>query len=261
MAKLKIEDDELNVDDLEGAEYDDSKGSDFEAYDGPEPPKDTLLRGYIKKVWWTYTQKDDPMLVVLFIADGNKGKAAQYDGLPIWERAALTAGAKFKWFPLLSSIGLTIRDVKTKTFVGDAEGIGDPIEKIGSWKPGEDEDGAYVNVLTAREKYNGEWSTKAGKFLEWTDPGEAADEPDEAEDPGDEDAGNADEDYVSEQDDKPRRGGRRAKTAAAEPEEPAQAKGGRGRGGRAAASTAPSKAKATTRGRGRGAAKDEEPPF
>src|ERR1700691_4350988 len=139
MPKLKVDDKELNVKELEAAEF--KEGESYTSYDGDIPPKDTVLRSYVKKMWWTYTGNDDPMLKVLVESGENEGDDEQYDGLPMWENMALTAGAKFKWAPFLEWAGLTIRDVKTKTIVEDEDdpNMGAPITKIGDFEPGSEE--------------------------------------------------------------------------------------------------------------------------
>jgi hypothetical protein len=202
-------------------------------------------------MWWTYTQNEDPMLVTLFVADGNLGSLKEYEGLPIWEYAALTAGAKFRWFPLLRSIGLTIGDVKKKTNVEEAEdNIGFPVIDIAGWEPGEGQDGAYVRVLTTKSKYQGEWRTKVGKWLDWEEPDddggvgadEEGDEPEEPETP------------------KRGRGPRTAPKATADEATPRSARRSAGRGAGSKAAPAGKKA-ASGRGRGRSAAAEDEPPF
>jgi hypothetical protein len=179
---LKI-DDELD-DELDEVEY--SEGN-FERYDGEQPPKDTWLRGYVKAMWWTYTKAEDPMLKVLWIADGNTGDDEEYNGLPVWENMALTAGAKFKWAPFFKQFGLTIKTLKTKTVIAaeDDPNMGAQITKIGTFlTPGEDSDNARCAIITTREKYNGEWQTHAGEWLDDEEPED--DEDEEMEDEEDE---------------------------------------------------------------------------
>lgn len=225
MPKLKIEDDELDVEALESAEYEESS-----RYHGEIPPKGTVLRGRISKMWWTYTQSDDPMLVVLFVAEDNEGKTAKYNGLPVWERLPLTAKAKFKWAPFFEVIGLTIRDVKTKTVVADEddERFGAPITKIGMFEPGEDV--SWVRLITGTHKYEGAPQVDADVWMEYeeTEEEEAEEEPEDTE-----------EVEVEEETE----------------EEPEAAPPARGRGGRTAAAKAPAKAaaKAPTRSPGRAA--------
>jgi hypothetical protein len=178
MPRLKIEDDELDVEELDNAEYDDGQ---FDSYDGEQPPKDTVLRGYVKSVWWTYTKDESPMLKVLWIADGNTGDEEEYDGLPIWENMALTAKAKFKWAPFFEQFGLTMRLVKTKAYIADDDdNIGTPITKIDKFIPGKE---ARCGVITSRERYNGRVSTHVKEWLDDFEPEDEEDEKDEEETP------------------------------------------------------------------------------
>lgn len=243
MPKLKVSNDELDERELEEAEW--QEGGDFETYDGEQPPKGTILGGYVKSLWWTYTKNDDPMLKILWVAAENVGDLEEYNGLPLWENAALTAAAKFKWAPFLNLFGVSIGDVKKKTVIeADDDQFGAPIVSIAGWEPGEESEAAWCRVLTGREKYQGEWQTRIGRWLKWEEPEAAdADEPDEPDDEPDE------------PEDKPARGGRR-RTATAD-EEPTKPRATRGSGRSAPASRAKA---APTRGR-RSSKGDDEPPF
>lgn len=176
MPKLKVDDNDLDINELEDAEF-----TEFEQYDGEIPPNGTQLSALIKRMWWTYTQTDDtPMLVTLVVAQDNEGELEEYNGLVIYDRAKLAANTKFRWFPLLSAIGLTIRDVKTKAYVEDDDDprFGAPITKIGDWEP--ESDAAWVTIITGRERdQEGNWRPKVAKWLEFQEPAEA--EPDEPE--------------------------------------------------------------------------------
>lgn len=167
MPRLRIEDDELDVDELENAEWDESKK--FDKYDGEIPPKDTVLVGYLKNAWWTETSNGDRMIKVLWVADGNTGDEEEYNGCPFWENLALTAAAKWKWAPFFRQFGLTVKMVKTQTMIAeDDDNVGAPITKIGKkFVPGED---ARCGIITGREKYKGDWQARVA---EWMDEDEA----------------------------------------------------------------------------------------
>lgn len=258
MPKLKIDDDELPLDELEGAEYND--GGDFAPYEGEDPPAGKLIPGLIKSMWWTYSAPqtdgkgnviggEEPMLKTLFVADENAGP---FEGWPCWDNCVLKASTKFRWAPLLASVGLTIRDLKTKTVVDedDDERFGAPITSIAGWKPGSDE--AYVAVKTGREKWNGEWRTKAQTWLPYPEDlngstPAAAEEPEEPEEPEDEAVEEEPEETPP-----PRRS--RGKASAAKP----AASSGKGR--RAASATASSGPRRGAR-RAQPSGDTEEPPF
>jgi len=179
MPKLRDTDD-LDVEALEAVEYSTERYTD---YTGEIPPIGIELTGYVKKIWWTRSQKDDPMLKVLWIADGNEGEYEEYNGCPFWLNAALIPGAKFRWDPFLLAYGLTLLEVKTKTYVAKEEDQnGFVIERIGTWKPGADRDEAWARIITGVEPYNGRDQAIAAEWLAWDyepEPdGDGAEEPD-----------------------------------------------------------------------------------
>jgi hypothetical protein len=267
MPTLKLDDDVLDVDALESAEYTEGE---FESYDGEVPPKGTILSGYVKSIWYALTKNEDSMLKVLFVADGNEGDEAEYNGIPIFENAALIPSAKFRWAPMMRVLGFTLRDVKSKMVAESNEDdqFGAKLKKIGSFVPGEEAEGAWVRVVTGRERYNGEWQCRAAKWLPWEEA--EAEDPDE--EPEDEEAVDEAEEVDEEVDEEPEEEepeaepepparGRRsaAKPAAAAAKKPA-AKAPAGRGRTAAPAKKPAASAKPARGR-RPAVEDDEPPF
>lgn len=212
MPRLKVDDDELDIEELEEAEYEES---DYEPYSGPQPPKGTILYGYIKKIWWTYNSNDVRMLVVIFEATEESGK---YKGLGVWDRITLSTAAKFRWQPFLDAAGITLQDIKRKMIVEkDDENQGRPVNKIGALEIG-DEEKAAIRIVTKRDRYNDDWETKVDKWLPWEDPQDEDDEDDE----------DFDEDDVEEEEEEPapkrraaasatRSGARTARKPAAKP--------------------------------------------
>lgn len=179
MPKMKATDFSGNLEELEEAEYEKYEKT-YTKYEGEIPPEDTVLRGYVRKAWYALTQNDDDMLIVLFVADGNTGDEEEFNGLPIFERMALIKTVKFKWQPFFDATGLSIREVFTKTVIADEDdNMGAPIEKIGKWEPGEDNENAWVQVITGREKYKGEWQARVGEWLPYEAPEDAEEEPEE----------------------------------------------------------------------------------
>jgi len=182
---------DLDVDALEAVEYSTERYSD---YAGEIPPIGLELSGYVKKIWWTRSANDDPMLKVLWIADGNEGDLEEYNGCPFWLNAALIPGAKFRWDPFLLAYGLTLLEVKTKTYVAKEEDSkGFIIERIGTWKPGADRDEAWCRIITGQEPYNGSIQAIAEEWLPWDYEGDD-EEPDDVEDEADPDEDDPDED-------------------------------------------------------------------
>ena len=208
MPRLKVGDDELNIAELENAEY--NEDGDFEDYTGPKPPKKTILRGFVKLAYWTLDSSDERMVKSLFIAAENTGDKAKYNGLPIWDNTSLKASTKFRWAPLIRAWGVTLLDFKKKLYVRPEEEDhptrGAVIEKVGTWKPGEDNDSAWCMVLTDLDKeYEGERAVKVGKWLPWEDPEDVDDVDDEVDeevevDEVDEEEADEDEDEVEEDD-------------------------------------------------------------
>ncbi|MDA4133837.1 MAG: hypothetical protein OK454_12050, partial [Thaumarchaeota archaeon] len=184
MPKLKSSELNFDEEELEGAEW--SEEDDYQTYEGEQPPTGIILHGFIKKMWITETEAGSDMLVVLFEARDNVGDFVQYDGWATWDRIVLQANTKFRWKPFLNATGLSLKDIKTKMYVGeDEERNGLPIQKIAAFVPGEDSDDAWLRILTKRESYNGEWQAKVSKWLVWEDPedAEAAEEDEEPEEP------------------------------------------------------------------------------
>jgi hypothetical protein len=178
--KLKASEFNFDEDELEGAEY----NEDFGDYTGEEPPASIILSGHIKKLWLSESEKEgvkSDMLIVLFVADENEGDYEKYNGWPTFDYQVLKTTTKFKWKPFFDAIGITVRDVKNKMYTADEpENMGDVVEKIGTWQPGPDNDGAWVRVLTKRELYNGAYQAKVQKFLPWEDAEEAPAAPEPA---------------------------------------------------------------------------------
>jgi len=218
------------------------------------------------------------MLKVLWVAAENEGEEEEFNDCPFWLNLALIGGAKFRWAPFLDNYGITLKAVKTQTDVADKDDQnGAPINKIGSFRPGEDSDEAWCRIITNRERYNGEWKPSVKTWLPYDaeeDDG-AYDEADD-EEPEEED----EEEPEPEPEPEPARGrgrrsaparsapdkaaaparGTRTRAATPAPEKPAPARGTKS--SRTAA--APAKAAAPARGRGRGKAAagyDDEPPF
>jgi hypothetical protein len=147
-----------------------------EGYGDPEnddPPKGTILKGSVTRIWATQSSKSDLMLVVIFRAAGNKGDLEQYNDLAIFERVTFTPKAAFRYQPFLRLFGLTVADVKSRITVGDdEENLGLPVEKIAGWVPGSD--AAVCRVKTGRRYYKaGERFTP--EVAEWMPAGKAKD--------------------------------------------------------------------------------------
>jgi hypothetical protein len=162
---------------MEDEEYE--EGGDFAPYEGPQPPKNTLLSGDIKKVWVVSSQAGNRMFKVLWEAARNTGDKEKYNGLAIWENVVWTTPAKFKWQPFLDGLGITLRAVQKATITAeDEDNVGLPVERINKLRfP------APLRVLTDSEVYEGERRTKVNK---WLAPAKDEDEDDDEFEDGDE---------------------------------------------------------------------------
>lgn len=260
---LKPSNDEFDPEELD-VEWEDTQ---FDTYDGEQPPSGTALVVNIKKLWWTYASDDTAMLKVLMQAEGNNGGKEEYEGLPIWENLTFKSSAAFKYGPFLEVAGFTLQDIKKKMKVADEDDRnGAPIVSVGSFKP--DSDDSFIGVVTKRERYNGKWQVRASKYL-------AADDIEEMDDPEPEEE--EDERPTKAQGTKAARGstgtksGAPAKRSRAKPEpdddeeaEEEESAPARGRSRRTTTTkTGAGKAKARTARRGTQRAKDDddEPPF
>jgi hypothetical protein len=277
MPKLRAADvADIDPDELENAEY--SEGS-YTSYSGDIAPADTVLRAYVKNIWWTRAnpkpgeEVGSPMLKVLVIADGNEGELEEYDGMPMWENMVLTSAAKFKWHPFFEHFGISIRDVKANkagksnvVVSAEEDDRGQSVvEKIGSFVPGEDSDEAWCRVVTTREKYEGNWQAHVGVWLDY-DEDEEGEEPEEPEEPEEEEPEEEpeEEDEPEEEPEEvqPARGRRTAaKASRTAPATPARSTARKP----APSRSAPAKGRAPApakRGRGRSAAgSSDDPPF
>lgn len=180
MPRLRMEDDELDIDELEEAEY--NEDDQFQPYTGPTPPNNTILPGRIKKMWWTFTQNDDRLLKVLWEADEFAGK---YKGLPVWDNVTFNAASKWRWKPLLDAYGLTLLDVKKKLYVvsnnpdDDHPTLGAELQKIGHLVPGEESADSRIIVVSKRDN-QGNMRLNVVKYLPYEED-EEDDDDDEAE--------------------------------------------------------------------------------
>lgn len=132
----------------------------FEPYDGDPPPANIVLRGIIKNIWTAEFSSGNEGLKVLFEAADNAGDRAEYDGWSSWENIAFTPGSAFRYGPLFELLGVTLRDVKTKTVVSEEDNVGQPVMKIGTFKM--PKDGLPCKVTTKVEK---DGDVRVGKFF------------------------------------------------------------------------------------------------
>jgi hypothetical protein len=176
MAKMKWGND-VDWKGLNEAEYSDG---DFADYTGEDPPKGTMLSGEVKKVWLAESANGNMMFKVVFEASGNVGAEKEYNGWGCWDNIVFTVpAAKFHWQPFFDALGITLKDVKLKTIVGEEDSTGTVVDSIGGV-----EFPAPIQVQTTVEKkgeYKGE--ARIGKWLPADDAELEDDEEDDEEDP------------------------------------------------------------------------------
>lgn len=175
--RMKLEDDfdekELDV------EY---EGAQFERYTGEVPKSGTILIARVTKAWFTTSSDGDYQIKLIAVAEQNKGKLAEFNGLPTWENLTFIKSASRRYQAFLYNFGLTVRDVKRKLMVAsEDDNIGTPIESIAGWEVGSDD--ALCRIVIKRDWYNEEWQSK----FDWDGwlPFDEADE-DQQEEPEDE---------------------------------------------------------------------------
>jgi len=172
MTKLNLKGVDFRPEELDDAEV----GEEYEPYDGPLAPRNTILAGYAKKMWVKKSDSGHLQVVNLFIADDNAGDKAVYNGMAIFDRVTFTPKAAFHYKPWLTAFGFKSVGAVAKADVSDDdENNGTPVNKIGKFRPGDD---ARCRVLIGVDRYEGEKRNVVGKWL----PAEEADEPDDDKD-------------------------------------------------------------------------------
>jgi hypothetical protein len=146
------------------------RGQDFEPYEGPVPPKYTILDMNVERIEATKSSNDNPMVKLLLICPGD-GKQAKYKGLPIWDQIVVVEQNDWKIRQFLDAIGAEGKDWDNT--VTDADGN---ITKIGRIKT----DDLSVRVSTKRGvNLDGDPRAEVGRYVTLRDD----------EEPGAEDTG------------------------------------------------------------------------
>jgi hypothetical protein len=131
----------------------------FERYDGEVPNTGTIVKSRITKAWVTTSGDGTFMIVVVTVAEQNKGDRKQFNGLPTWDYLVFKETGAFRYMPFLENFGITTYDIFNKLDVEEADdNIGTPIIKIGKWRPGSDD--ALSRVVIKKDRYEGSWRSK-----------------------------------------------------------------------------------------------------
>jgi hypothetical protein len=161
--------------------------STFKRYRGEIPPNGTILVFRVTRMWWTQSKAGDSQIYLMAFAEQNKGKYAQYNGLPVREYLTFNPDAAFRYMNFLNNFGLTTRDIYNKMDVEpNPDSIGDIINSIGGWVVGSDD--ALCRIALVRDRYDPD-ELKAKVDREGWLPLDDDDEPaeDDSEDDEDED--------------------------------------------------------------------------
>ena len=166
----------------------DAKGGDFQPYDGPIPPKGTILEGVIRQLQLAKNRNDELMLKCLFEAKGNDGDKEKYNGLPVWWNGNITEQGKgfvndflvhlalFNGFdPKMMKISFWKKGPAV-----DSDKLPSPIKAIGTFAI--DVNGMASKISTRVGNYKGE---EKAEVLNWIIPKQRSSE---AEKPRDTDA-------------------------------------------------------------------------
>jgi hypothetical protein len=152
---MKLTKDEFDPKELD-VEYD---GPQFERYTGDVPKTGTILIHRVTKAWWKITDDGDNQMVILAVAEQNKGALKEFNGLTTWEYLTWKPSSSRRYQPFLQLFGITLRDVMTKMDVEeDDDNIGTPVNSIDDWEVGSDD--ALCRIVIKRDYWNDEWRSK-----------------------------------------------------------------------------------------------------
>lgn len=194
MPRVKLDDEDFDIDELEEAEYDPDK--QYTPYQGAIPPKDTLLGGRVKNMWYTWTQNGDPMFKVIFEVE----QPGEYDGLGVWDNVTMNSKSKWRWKPFIDALGIKLIDIKNRMDLEEEENekLGRKVNRIGKFVPGEDSEMAMI--LSGRDTRDAK-NPKAtvAKWMEYDE--DAFDEDIEDDEEDDEEEYDEDEEELEDEED------------------------------------------------------------
>lgn len=154
-----------------GDEVLEAKGGDFQPYDGPVPPKGTILVGVIKQFQLVRNRNDELMLKCLFEAKGNEDDKAQYNGLPVWWNGNITEQGKGFVNDFLVHLALFNGvdpqkmkfDFWKKGPAVESDKLPSPIKAIGTFAV--NADGMKSKISTKVGSYKGEEKPEVGFWI------------------------------------------------------------------------------------------------
>lgn len=147
------------AEDIDSLEPD--EGEAFEPYDGPLPPKNTILNFDLKWAKLAKFKSGSKGLKVLLVANEPDGPKAKYDGLPIFDNLVDVEQNAWKTRQFLDAIGGTGADWE-KTTAEDPGGEGSKVVKFGRVRT----EGLQVKVSVGiGANQNGDPRAEVGRYL------------------------------------------------------------------------------------------------
>lgn len=178
MGKVKWNTKAAEIDEVEERE-----GEEFEPYDGPIPPKNSILR--VKLKWArvvAFGTGSGGLKMLLEVAEPKSSPKAKFNGLPFFENLVDVDTQAWKIKQFMTSIGGTGRHWGATVTVKDDKD-NEVVQKFGNILT----DGLYIRVRTDRDTYQDELKATVGRYLPKRDEEEAAEDAAES---GDDDSDN-----------------------------------------------------------------------
>lgn len=179
-----------------GQEAKEAEAGSYAPYDGPIPPKNTMLRVKVKQLRLKINKNNDPMLNCVVEVDMPEGhKDAKYNGCPAWWNGNIAKGSEGYINAFLRSLAGSdpkgkklINDFwdKGMNLIGDGKPSKDkavPIGALGSMKIDADKPPTGYILSKVKSKYKGEPGEKEMDIAEWVLPKSAV-EGDKVDDDG-----------------------------------------------------------------------------
>lgn len=173
-----------------GDEVKEAEAGSYAPYDGPLPPKNTMLRVKVKQLRLKVNKNNDYMLNCVVEVDMPKGHdSAKYNGCPAWWNGNITKESAGYVNAFLRSIAGS--DVKGKKLINDfwdkgMNLVGDgkpskdkaiPIGALGSMKVDNDNPPVGYILSKLKSKYKGAAGEKEMDIAEWVLPKSATQGP------------------------------------------------------------------------------------
>lgn len=149
--------DAVDADLIDEAENEEREG--FEPYEGPMPPKGSILRCEVKQVIRkTFESGNKGVRVLLVVKDPAK---PQYDGLTYWENIVNTEANAWKIRQWMDAIGSKAAGEDWNKPSVEEQDNNEVVVKFGKIRM----EGAFVRVQHKTGRYQGEPKPEVGRFM------------------------------------------------------------------------------------------------